>query len=127
MTQFRIKRVYEPASPEDGFRVLVDRLWPRGMRREALRLDLWARELTPSDGLRRWYHADPEGRRKEFRRLYEAELHDSGAVRAFVLRVAEQKVVTLLHASSQSAGSHVSVLREALLRAASEVPAGTGR
>jgi len=55
MTQFRIKRVYEPASPEDGFRVLVDRLWPRGMRREALRLDLWARELTPSDGLRRPY------------------------------------------------------------------------
>lgn len=57
MTRIRIKRVYEPEAPEDGYRVLVDKLWPRGIRKEALRYDVWAKEIAPTPGLRAWFHA----------------------------------------------------------------------
>ena len=67
MTRIRIKRVYEAPAPDDGCRVLVDRLWPRGVRRDALHCDVWARDLAPSAGLRSWYHADPGDRWEEFR------------------------------------------------------------
>ena len=60
MTRIRIKRVYEPAAPDDGCRVLVDKLWPRGVRKDALHYDMWAKEITPSPELRAWYHADPQ-------------------------------------------------------------------
>lgn len=71
--KIEIKRVYESPVPEDGRRVLVERLWPRGVRKDALKLDMWARELGASDVLRRWYSHDPE-RWPEFRRRYRAEL-----------------------------------------------------
>src|SRR5438093_13341799 len=69
----RLKRAYESAATSDGYRVLIDRLWPRGVRREGARLDEWARELAPSAELRRWFGHDPE-RFGEFRRRYTAEL-----------------------------------------------------
>lgn len=69
----RIKRVYEPPEPADGRRVLVDRVWPRGLTREALAIDRWARDLAPSDDLRRWFGHDP-ARWDEFRRRYRLEL-----------------------------------------------------
>ena len=69
----RLKRAYEPPAASDGYRVLIDRLWPRGIRRDAARLDEWARELAPSGELRRWFGHDPE-RFEEFRRRYTAEL-----------------------------------------------------
>ena len=84
MTRIRIKRVYEAPAPDDGCRVLVDRLWPRGVRRDALHCDVWARDLAPSAGLRSWYHADPGDRWEEFRRRYTDELRASQAVREFV-------------------------------------------
>lgn len=84
MAQIRIKRVYEAPAPDDGCRVLVDRLWPRGVRRDALHYDIWARDIAPSAGLRSWYHADPGGRWEEFRRRYTDELRASQAVREFV-------------------------------------------
>ncbi|SDE92447.1 Protein of unknown function, DUF488 [Thermus arciformis] len=65
---FRAKRVYDPPSPEDGLRVLVDRIWPRGLPKEKARVDWWARELAPSDGLRRWFAHDP-GKYPEFVRF----------------------------------------------------------
>jgi len=68
-----LKRVYEPASPEDGWRILVERLWPRGMKKAALRLDEWTKNVAPSDALRRWFGHDP-ARWTEFRRRYFAEL-----------------------------------------------------
>ena len=58
MTQVNIKRVYDEPSEQDGYRVLVDRLWPRGMKREYLKYDYWAKEVTPSNDLRKWFHAD---------------------------------------------------------------------
>ena len=87
MTRIAIKRVYEPATDTDGLRVLVDKLWPRGIRKEALHYDLWAKEIAPSAPLRRWFHADPQGRWEEFRRRYLHELAASPAVRAFVARI----------------------------------------
>ena len=69
----RLKRAYDPAEPDDGYRVLVDRLWPRGVSKERARLDEWARELAPSAELRTWFGHDPE-RFAEFERRYRAEL-----------------------------------------------------
>ena len=70
----QIKRVYEAADPADGFRILVDRLWPRGIRKDALPYDLWPKDLTPSPALRRWFHEDPDGRWAEFSQRYRSEL-----------------------------------------------------
>jgi len=69
----QIKRAYDPAEPGDGYRVLIDRLWPRGVSRDRARLDEWARELAPSDELRKWFNHDP-GRFQEFRTRYRREL-----------------------------------------------------
>jgi uncharacterized protein YeaO (DUF488 family) len=69
----RIKRAYDPAEPEDGYRILIDRLWPRGISRERARLNEWARDLAPSGGLRKWFNHDPE-RFPEFRERYRHEL-----------------------------------------------------
>ena len=112
MTRIRIKRVYEPEAPEDGYRVLVDKLWPRGIRKEALRYDLWAKEIAPTPGLRTWFHAAPEERWEEFRRRYTGELRSSPAVRDFVRRIAGKDTVTLLYASKNAAGNHALILQE---------------
>ena len=69
----RTKRVYDPAEPSDGYRVLIDRLWPRGVSRERAQLDEWARDLAPSDGLRKWFNHDPK-RFAAFRERYRDEL-----------------------------------------------------
>lgn len=68
-----LKRAYDPPAPDDGYRVLVDRVWPRGRSRDALRLDEWARDLAPSNGLRHWFGHEP-GRWEEFQRRYREEL-----------------------------------------------------
>ena len=73
MIDVRVKRAYDPPARSDGYRVLIDRLWPRGVRRDEARLDEWARALAPSSELRRWFGHDPE-RFEEFRRRYAAEL-----------------------------------------------------
>lgn len=73
----RVRRVYEPPEPDDGVRVLVDRLWPRGLAKDAAHVDEWPKGLTPSAELRRWYHAG-EGDFEEFRERYEAELVEPG-------------------------------------------------
>lgn len=114
MIQILIKRVYEPASLQDGFRVLVDRMWPRGVRKEELKFDLWAKDITPSDGLRRWYHADVEGRWDGFRARYAEELESSQDAEAFVRRIAGMECVTLLYASHDVQHNHALVLQEFL-------------
>lgn len=118
MTRIRIKRVYEAPAPDDGCRVLVDRLWPRGVRRDALHCDVWARDLAPSAGLRSWYHADPGDRWEEFRRRYTDELRASQAVREFVRGIEGADTVTLLYASKNAAENHALILQEYLQRAA---------
>lgn len=99
-TDVRVRRVYDEPSPEDGARVLVDRVWPRGMRKEAARLDEWAKDAAPSAELRTWYRHDP-AKFDEFRRRYTAELAQPGAKEALArLRaLAADRPVTLLTAT----------------------------
>ena len=109
---FQLKRVYEPASAGDGTRVLVDRLWPRGVSKERAALDEWAKDLSPSDELRRWFHADRETRFEEFAERYAAELASPASQqRLDELRTrAESGVVTLLTGAADPSHSHLSVL-----------------
>ena len=123
MTRIRINRVYETPAPDDGCRVLVDRLWPRGVRKGDLPYDIWAKDITPSAGLRAWYHADPAGRWQEFRRRYTEELRDSQAVRDFIREIADTETVTLLYASKNAAENHALILQEYLQHAAEGVKA----
>ncbi len=110
MTTLHVQRVYDP--PEgDGFRVLVDRLWPRGVTKEAAAVDLWAKELCPSDELRRWYHHDPDARFEEFTGRYRAEL-DSDDTSGVVVELRRKEDVVLLTAVNDPDHSHVTVLSD---------------
>lgn len=119
----RVRRVYEPADPTDGLRVLVDRLWPRGLRREASRVDLWARPLAPSDGLRRWFGHHP-ARWEEFRRRYREELARPPArdLLEELVERARRGTVTLLFAARDEQHNNAVVLAE-VLRERLEAPA----
>lgn len=107
----RIRRVYEPPEPADGVRVLVDRLWPRGLSKDAARVDEWPKALTPSTELRRWYH-EGEGSYEEFAERYEAELADPEPAGLLdrVRELASKGDVTLLTASKTPEQSHATVL-----------------
>jgi len=94
----KIKRVYDPPEPGDGLRFLVDRLWPRGLKKEALGLDGWLKELAPSDGLRHWFGHDP-GRWVEFCQKYHAELEGIEAAWRPLMETIRTQVVTLLFAA----------------------------
>ncbi|WP_280268518.1 DUF488 domain-containing protein [Nocardia wallacei] len=115
---FRVKRVYDPAEASDGTRVLVDRLWPRGVSKQKAHIDEWAKDVTPSDDLRRWFHADPEHREAEFRRKYRAELAAEAPRRglAQLRELAAQGPVTLVTAVRDPQHSQVAVLLEQLQR-----------
>ena len=114
MTEIRLARVYDAPSPADGFRVLVDRLWPRGISKERLPLDLWATDAAPSAELRTWWHHDPE-RFDEFAARYRAELTAGTGLEELATACEGSPVVTLLFAAKDPAVNHAVVLREALL------------
>jgi uncharacterized protein YeaO (DUF488 family) len=114
MTDIKIKRVYEPEAPTDGYRVLADKLWPRGIRKENLHCDLWAKDIAPSTPLRQWYHQDMESRRQEFGRRYVEELKNSPAMKLFMDSIKDKKAVTLLYASKNAAENHALVLQNFL-------------
>ncbi len=107
------KRIYEPANPADGYRVLVDRLWPRGVRKGQAALDHWARELAPSTRLREWLHEDME-RWSEFCRRYRLELRTQSASLNALRKHAAERRVTLLYAAKDAQRNHAKVLREVL-------------
>ncbi|MFF7529981.1 DUF488 domain-containing protein [Streptomyces bobili] len=111
----RVRRVYDPPEPGDGVRVLVDRLWPRGLAKDAARVDEWPKGLTPSNELRRWYHAG-EGSYEEFARRYEAELAEPDAAGLLdrVRELADAGPVTLLTAVKEPEHSHAAVLARLL-------------
>lgn len=125
----RTRRAYEAPSPDDGFRVLVDRLWPRGVRKEDLPLDLWAKDLAPSPGLRTWFGHDP-ARFAEFTRRYRAELRAAPA-RPLLAELgwrAAAGPVTLVYGARDAEHNGAVVLREVLERAAaSPLSAPPGR
>ncbi|MCL1899074.1 MAG: DUF488 family protein [Promicromonosporaceae bacterium] len=108
-----MKRVYEPVDPGDGFRVLVDRLWPRGISKERAGIDLWEKEITPSTELRQDYHG---GRLDwdSFSARYRAELEDGPALEAFADLIRDKDDVTLVFAGRDTDHTHVLVIVEAL-------------
>ena len=123
MTLVRIKRIYEPPSSADGLRILVDRLWPRGVTRDRAAIDEWLRDVAPTGGLRRWYSHAP-GRADEFRRRYLLELatKEHAAALAALEELADRgDRVTLLTATADLSQSHATVLAALL------VEPGTGR
>ncbi|MEU6686689.1 DUF488 family protein [Streptomyces sp. NPDC046832] len=111
----RVRRVYDPVERDDGARVLVDRLWPRGLAKDAARVDEWPKALTPSTELRRWYHAG-EGSYEEFAERYETELASEEASEALdgVRELVRRGDVTLLTASKTPEQSHATVLARLL-------------
>ncbi len=113
--QVQVKRAREEAAPSDGYRVLVDRLWPRGVSKDGARLDEWARELAPSDELRRWYGHDPD-RFEEFRRRYVDELHGRREALAALRRRARQGQLTLVVGARDVTHSNGTVLADVLRR-----------
>ena len=96
----RVKRVYDPPSGDDGERILVDRLWPRGLTKERARIDLWLKEVAPTTELRGWYGHDP-ARWEEFRRRYRAELSAKQDLIRTLKEKASQGTVTLVYSSRE--------------------------
>jgi uncharacterized protein YeaO (DUF488 family) len=114
--EVRVKRVYEPATADDGYRVLADRLWPRGLSREAANINAWEPELAPSTPLRRWYGHDP-ARFEEFRERYLDELRrKEGPVLALRERARAAGTLTLVYAASDTRRNNAVVLAELLRR-----------
>lgn len=114
----RIKRAYEPYSPSDGYRVLVDRLWPRGLRKTDAHFDTWLKELAPSEELRKWFAHDPK-RFERFRKCYEHELAVDDAVAGMLdglAKRASRSTVTLVYGARDEEHNNAVVLAEALDR-----------
>jgi len=109
----RLKRAYDPAEPGDGYRVLIDRLWPRGVSKERARLDEWARELAPSTELRTWFGHDPE-RFAEFERRYRTELAAHSGKLDELRRRARHGTLTLVYAARDEEHNDAVVLAELL-------------
>jgi uncharacterized protein YeaO (DUF488 family) len=111
----QVRRVYDPPDPDDGQRVLVDRLWPRGLSKERAGLDDWCKEIAPSNELRKWYDHDPD-RYAEFARRYRAELGDPerAAALAHLRELAGNGRLTLLTATKRSDISEAAVLADLL-------------
>lgn len=99
MTQYKIKRAYDVASPDDGFRVYIDRLWPQGLSHETFHYDLWDKDIAPSTELREWFHQDMNNRWTGFVEKYTEELKNSQPFKQLEELLATKPVVTLLYSS----------------------------
>ena len=113
MTMIQIKRVYEPAAKEDGARFLVERLWPRGMKKEELPMEAWCTDAAPSDGLRHWFSHDP-AKWKEFQRRYRTGLVDNPAACQLLLDAAKQGNTTLLYSAHDTEHNNAIALKSYL-------------
>ena len=109
----RLKRAYEPAHASDGRRILVDRLWPRGLSKRKLAIDEWMKELSPSSALRRWFQHDPR-KWLEFRRRYKRELREHAALVDQLARVASRRRVTLVFGARDEVHNDAVVLAEVI-------------
>ncbi len=111
-----VKRIYEPADREDGFRILTDRLWPRGVSKEKAHLDVWLKEVAPSTELRQWFNHDA-AKWKEFKRRYHAELQDNPALDDLHALLRKHKRVTLLFGARDTEHNQAVALRDFLVHA----------
>jgi uncharacterized protein YeaO (DUF488 family) len=110
-----IKRIYEPAAPKDGFRILIDRIWPRGLSKASASVDLWLKTLAPSTELRQWFGHDPE-KWVQFRQRYFAELDGQAEAVDQVLKMAKRRRVTLLYGAKDTLHNNAVALMEYLDR-----------
>ncbi len=113
MTKFFIKRVYEEVEKDDGYRVLVDRLWPRGVSKEKAKLDEWAKNIAPSTELRKWFNHDPK-KFKEFVKRYKKELENNIEVKEIIKNWKKQKKVIILYGAKDEVHNEAVVLRDIL-------------
>lgn len=112
--EIHIKRIYENADPSDGKRILVDRLWSRGISKENAHLDLWLKEVAPSTELRKWFHTATPDHWEEFKRRYLNELETNSAVEELQY-IAVKHTVTLLYSAKDVEHNHAIILRDYLL------------
>ena len=110
----RLKRAYEPPAPADGTRILVDRLWPRGVTKAAAAIDQWVKDIAPSTELRKWFGHDP-ARWQEFRRRYAAEIRERPDELLNLRDQAKRGPVTLVYSAHDEAHNHAMVLRDSIL------------
>lgn len=118
MSEVRVKRIYDPQARDDGFRILVDRLWPRGMKREEAGVDLWLKDVAPSPGLRRWFGHDP-AKWAEFQERYREEMTANPAMRDLQEIVGKGQKVTLLFGAKDTEHNNAVALQHSLRRASS--------
>jgi uncharacterized protein YeaO (DUF488 family) len=111
MVNLKIKRVYDAPSDADGYRVLVDRLWPRGMSKNDLKVDVWLRDVAPSDELRKWFGHDP-AKWEEFRSKYTQELNSNREFEKLLDLVREKERVTLVYSARDTEHNQAVVLKE---------------
>lgn len=122
MQEIRLKRAYDPPAPGDGFRILVDRLWPRGIKKEDLKLNAWAKDLAPSTGLRKWFAHDP-AKWGEFSKRYRAELaeaHAAKIVDGLLDSAKRAKTVTLLYGAKDREHNEAVILARLFAREAAK-------
>lgn len=110
----RLKRVYLPPSPHDGVRVLIDRLWPRGVRKAEPAIDRWMKDIAPSRELRGWYGRDPD-RWEEFQRRYKAELSGKAELLDELRTIASRGALTLVYSAKDEAHNQAVVVRDVLI------------
>ena len=113
-TIIHLHRAYDAASPADGYRIFVDRLWPRGLSHATFHYDLWPKEISPSTELRQWFHADPAGRWTEFVSRYKLELAHNPVWPPLLASILEKPVVTLIFASHDVEHNEAVILREVI-------------
>lgn len=110
-----LKRAYQPATANDGFRVYIDRLWPRGLSHETFKYDWWDKEISPSTELREWFHVNPDERWEEFKKRYTTELQANPAFDTLKKKIADLPKVTLLYSSKDSDHNNAVVVKDLLV------------
>ena len=113
MSRIQLKRVFDPASKRDGYRVLVDRIWPRGLRKEEVRINDWMKEIAPSTELRKWFGHDP-ARWEEFRHHYFAELRERLELVNRLMEIARRGPLTLVYSAKDEKHNNAVTLKEFL-------------
>lgn len=117
----RIKRIYEPAAEEDGFRILIDRLWPRGIKKETAKIDMWLKEVAPSNELRKWFSHDPK-KWEEFKKKYAEELAAKPELLKKIRQIEKEKrTVTLLYSARDEEYNNAVALKAILEKTQSQI------
>jgi uncharacterized protein YeaO (DUF488 family) len=111
----KIKRIYDPVSSDDGKRILIDRLWPRGVKKEEAKIDEWLRDVAPSNDLRKWFSHDPS-KYQEFKKRYVKELEKKSELLERIKKEAKKETVTLLFSAKDTEHNNATALKEILSR-----------